>query len=68
MTIRDLYKINPFRFIFVIFLCILNASVVIISSYALTWQFNAIKSKNLNTFLYMILIQTFMLIAAYFFG
>ncbi|ALJ22564.1 hypothetical protein AO203_00120 [Lactobacillus gallinarum] len=68
MTIRDLYKINPFRFIFVILLCILNASVVIISSYALTWQFNAIKSKNLNTFLYMILIQTFMLIAAYFFG
>lgn len=68
MTIRDLYKINPTRFIFVIFLCIFNASVIIMSSYALTWQFNALKSKNLNIFLYMILIQTLMLIAAYFFG
>lgn len=68
MTIYDLYKINPIRFIFVIILCIFNASVTIISSYALTWQFDAIKNKNLNLFLYMILIQTLMLIAAYFFG
>lgn len=68
MTIYDLYKINPIRFIFVIILCIFNASVTIISSYALTWQFDAIKNKNLNLFLYMILIQTLMLITAYFFG
>lgn len=68
MTIHDLYKINPIRFIFVILLCIFNALVTIASSYALTWQFDAIKNKNLSLFLYMILMQTFMLITAYFLG
>ncbi len=57
MTFKEFFRLHPFQTLLVILEMIISSFMIVLNSYALTWEFNALRAHDLRRFLVMILFQ-----------